>query len=391
MSSDELIKESVAENISMNSLKRNTFKKHIRVNSCTSNLTNFTSKASDEAENKVVDLGEDSKLMKLFDELRSRGALDTTLETKMNDYKSNISSNSNNFDTHNDNNISMKLELSYLNKSFDNSLFQLNNLHSILKMKEKKLEILENAHENLTKKITTEKPIELVNKNSFKRKKNHSLDMNCLNDTASTTKNSFYEKDDELESLKNELENIKNHQTKQIDMINNNFIKRKQIEINNEKIKNGEILKDISNDNYFLLNNLHNEINFLKNKIKNKEENFIDVKIYNEEVKKENINFNNKKMVLMDKLNNLKRAIEAYNYQNTSLTNSNNPKKTLENVQQQTIISNLNLMDQEYITNLQEQEILDENMDTVPNNGINTLLLNYELDHNAMKLVKYFY
>jgi hypothetical protein len=184
-----------------------------------------------------------------------------------------------------------------LKSSLDSASLQLYNLQSIHILKEKKLEILENALKNLNERQNAAKAAEsnlsTETINSFKRnRKTNSVNIENLSEllfTKNENKNlnntivensniSFSSKNNafnRLENLQNEYESLiketnylKNEQEKEIEEITDNFNKKFQFEVKAEKMKNEEKLREINAENCFIISSLQNEIEFLKNKLK---------------------------------------------------------------------------------------------------------------------------
>jgi hypothetical protein len=275
---------------------------------------------------------------RLFEHIRSRGLVDSNLENKISEYKSNLSKegraenyiihkSDNNQDDQINNqthNLSLRIEFNILKASLESSNKQLSSLMSILNMKKKKLEILEDTLIKIQQKKEDRKKNELVildnqsksnqgdqdNKisqpeNNFKRKgktRSISLDKKMIEEvftnsgetqpsiTSTLSHNSQHTKSNsivsvnppnvEVENLKRELETLKQTQEEELKSYTESLNKKNNLEIKNEKIKFEEKLRELNSDNQMLVNSLQNEKEFLKKKIKVKIKFFNFFKIY---------------------------------------------------------------------------------------------------------------
>lgn len=336
----------------------------------------------------------------LFLKFKNKGIIDADLDTKINDYRTNLSTNSNNTgnyyscgDTLSGNssggvgnfnsspmisynntlNLSLKIEFNILKNSLDSSTTQLYNLQSILSMKEKKMEILDNALKNIQ-----ERKVKILEEETKKKKEKESLiNQNSIEQSPSTNKNvapqttngfkrnrktnsvnipnvsEFLMNEDvsnisfkntngfagsnnkincQFESseniLRKELESLKQKNQEEIQSTIDNLSKQSMIVMKNEKIKFEEKLRELNSDNNFLLNNLQNEFEFMVSKIKSKEESLIDKNRHTEEIESENLKFAEKKKNLNGKLNYYKSIIANVN---TSRTEPQIKEKINEN------------------------------------------------------------
>lgn len=258
----------------------------------------------------------------LFEYIRSRGFIDSTLENKISEYKSNLSkeglvqTNEMNHDIcSNDNlgknsnlqNLSLKIEFNVLKQNLDSSNKQLSSLQSILNIKKKKLEILEDTLTKIQQKkndeinhrinISDDKKKfchgdqDMPPENNFKRKgkprsvsisvsvdKKISEEIVTLADTQPSnvyasqhTKSnsilSINQSSTEVENLKREFECLKLAQEDELNSYSEALNKKNNLEIKNEKIIYEEKLRELNSDNQLLINNLQNEKVFLKKKL----------------------------------------------------------------------------------------------------------------------------
>ncbi len=87
------------------------------------------------------------------------------------------------------------------------------------------------------------------------------------------------------------------------------YIKKK---IRNQQIKNKNKIEDIKDEYIFIHSKLNNEIEFLKQKLEKFRKNNIKLETHIEKLNKENLQFKNKKLLLLNKLIEYKTMINSY-------------------------------------------------------------------------------
>jgi hypothetical protein len=228
----------------------------------------------------------------LFEHFRNKGLIDNNLEFKISEYRTNLSTNSNNKNQEPcTQNLSLKIELNALKGSLESANKQFYNLQTVLNMKKKKLEILEDAMTKIKQKknllkVTNEVNFdEEVKENNFKRKgktKSVNFDEKMVNDLVNSdlvnchlVKNEVINTDinakvsltTQIENLKKENEKINKTYMEEIKSCTEALTKRNNFEIKNEKIKFEEKLRELNSDNMMLTNSLQNEREFHINKL----------------------------------------------------------------------------------------------------------------------------
>jgi len=115
-----------------------------------------------------------------------------------------------------------------------------------------------------------------------------------------------------IHSLSEKIENLNKKYSSLINQYKEKskiYIKKK---IRNQQIKNKNKIEDIKDEYIFIHSKLNNEIEFLKQKLEKFRKNNIKLEAHIEKLNKENLQFKNKKLLLLNKLIEYKTMINSY-------------------------------------------------------------------------------
>ena len=116
----------------------------------------------------------------------------------------------------------------------------------------------------------------------------------------------------DIHSLSEKIENLNKKYSSLINQYKEKskiYIKKK---IRNQQIKNKAKIEDIKDDYIFIHSKLNNEIEFLKQKLEKFRKNNIKLETHIDKLNKENLEFKNKKLLLLNKLIEYKTMINSF-------------------------------------------------------------------------------
>ena len=115
-----------------------------------------------------------------------------------------------------------------------------------------------------------------------------------------------------IHSLSEKIENL----NKKFSSLLNQYKEKSKIyigkKIRNQQIKNKNKIEDIKDEYIFIHSKLNNEIEFLKQKLEKFRKNNIKIETHTEKLNKENLQFKNKKLLLLNKLIEYKTMINSF-------------------------------------------------------------------------------
>ena len=116
----------------------------------------------------------------------------------------------------------------------------------------------------------------------------------------------------DIHSLSEKIENL----NKKYSSLINQYKEKSKIyigkKIRNQQIKNKAKIEDIKDDYIFIHSKLNNEIEFLKQKLEKFRKNNIKLETHIDKLNKENLEFKNKKLLLLNKLIEYKTMINSF-------------------------------------------------------------------------------
>jgi hypothetical protein len=159
---------------------------------------------------------------------------------------------------------------------------------------------------------------------------------------------------------------------------------KNQKEIKKEKLSSEERIREMKEDNLFLISNLNGEKQFLENKLLDKKLNVVNLSLHREECESANSNFLKRKITLQEKLEKLKQTYENIKNNSIQLLHNHNIPTILSNIHHEPHNNEIHHLDS-LDNDSNESEInLHEVRENKNKNQIHSNLLlnyNYNIDH----------